>query len=189
MISDHLFGPCPPAVTAWFGRLDRREVSWVRRQNALTRRRWIRRLALTLSLLGAGGIYPLIAAALFWAGGPRRSQVFWAAGLAALAGHLIYPFVKGLAARRRPFVADPDLVCPIRPLDRYSFPSGHAMTACAVFVVLSAAYPAVIPVAIAGWMLLAWAQLACAHHYPSDLWCGAALGAAVAVPIARALLF
>jgi len=33
------------------------------------------------------------------------------------------------------------------------------------------------------WLFVAWSRVACAHHYPTDVLDGAALGLSVAVPL------
>jgi undecaprenyl-diphosphatase len=68
-------------------------------------------------------------------------------------------------------------------LDQHSFPSGHAMTLPAVLVPLGLQFPQTIGLAFASWLLMAWARLASAHHYPSDVAAGAALGVCVSYPI------
>jgi undecaprenyl-diphosphatase len=77
----------------------------------------------------------------------------------------------------------------VTPLDEHSFPSGHCMTMAAVFVPLGLALPQLIFVLGIVAFLIGWARLAAAHHYPSDLVSGAALGAAIALPISWALAF
>lgn len=62
------------------------------------------------------------------------------------------------------------------------------MTACAAFVPIGMAFPQLIAAILVVWLLLAWARMAAAHHYPSDLLFGAALGAVVSLPISYLLL-
>jgi undecaprenyl-diphosphatase len=73
---------------------------------------------------------------------------------------------------------------PLLPaLDQHSFPSGHAMTLPAALVPMALQFPQTMGLAFATGLLMAWARLASAHHYPSDVAVGAALGVAVSYPI------
>jgi undecaprenyl-diphosphatase len=108
--------------------------------------------------------------------------------MAVLLTHAIYPLIKRATARLRPFEIDPSLRVQTRALDRYSFPSGHCMTASAVFVPIAIAFPQCVPVLAAFFLVLAWAQLACALHYPSDVLCGTIMGAGVAGTVCECIL-
>ncbi len=61
------------------------------------------------------------------------------------------------------------------------------MTATAVAIPLVQAYPGTTWAAASVWAVIAWGRLACAHHYPSDLLAGCALGA-VGAWVSAALL-
>lgn len=102
--------------------------------------------------------------------------------------HAIYPVLKRALARRRPCDYDPSLVCGVAPLDRYSCPSGHAMTAAAYGVTLLSACPASAVLVLVMCAIIGWSRVATGHHYVSDVVIGSALGAAVAMPIAALLL-
>jgi undecaprenyl-diphosphatase len=108
--------------------------------------------------------------------------------MAVLLTHAIYPLIKGATARLRPFEIDPTLQVRTRALDRYSFTSGHCMTASAVFLPLAVTFPQCVPVLVALFLVLAWAQLACALHYPTDLFCGTIMGAGVAGTVCECIL-
>jgi undecaprenyl-diphosphatase len=179
----------PQAVGNYFQRLDRAEISFVARLNGLTRYRWIRALAIVISRGGNGWLYVGVAAALLLGvGGSRGWLVFWAAGLSALLAHGVYPIVKSFAGRPRPYESFRDVEKLGSPLDVYSCPSGHSMTATAVFVVVGVAFPESLPIGGGVWTLLGWARLASAHHYPSDVFIGAVLGAVAALPVCLMML-
>jgi undecaprenyl-diphosphatase len=179
----------PQAMGNCFQRLDRAEISLVARLNALTRYRWIRMLAIAISRGGNGWFYVGVAAGLLLGvGGGRGWLVLWAAGLSAMLAHGIYPVVKSFAGRARPYESFQNVEKLGCPLDLYSCPSGHSMTATSVCVVLGVAFPDSLPFDAAVWLLLAWARLASAHHYPSDLLAGAVLGAAAALPVCVVML-
>ena len=75
------------------------------------------------------------------------------------------------------------------PLDRYSFPSGHAMTAAAFGTpIIVAASPFAIPIVIAACALVSWSRIALGHHYPSDIVAGTVLGAIIAATVAMVVM-
>lgn len=164
-----------------------REIELVERVWRGTRRGSVRRLAFVISWLGNGLFYLLCAALLLWLADASARPV----GVAALAvsiGHLVYPWIKLACGRPRPFEIDRALAPLLPPLDRHSFPSGHAMTLTAALVPLLVAWPGAWPVALLVWLAMAWSRIACAHHYPSDVAAGTLLGASIAAPLAMLLL-
>jgi undecaprenyl-diphosphatase len=173
-----------------FVRFEKRELELVRRMAAVGERPWIRPATVVLNRLADGLLYAVIVAALLWFHPPRVFDAILAAGLAAAAAHIIYPAIKRFAARPRPYDIDPSLKPMLRALDKYSFPSGHCMTVTCVLIPLTVAFPefSVFVFAALLWLLIAWARLASAHHYPSDLLAGTALGLIVAAPITLFLI-
>ena len=162
-----------------FDRLDLLELPVVRRQVVWRSSPLVFWLATAANKLGDGWVYAALAILLLIVSG----RTAWPSALLACESvaiaHLLYPLIKLYVARPRPTSRDQGLSL-VRPLDRYSFPSGHVMTATAAFLPIAAAYP-LLGVALLGiWAMLAWARLILAHHYPSDLISGTALGAAAA---------
>ncbi len=172
----------PAAITACIARCDCTEARWVARQNKLMERPGLRAFALTVTRSANGWVYLPIVLALVMTGERRYISAVVAGGLSALIAHAIYPLAKAFVARPRPFESHQAMSAVGTPLDRYSFPSGHCMTATVAVVAVGTAIPQSIPLGLAFWLLLGWARLACAHHYPSDLVCGSLLGAAIALP-------
>jgi undecaprenyl-diphosphatase len=139
--------------------------------------------AIVLSRLGNGWFYLALGICSVLLAGMRAVPVLVAGMLNALALHSVYPFIKRLVARPRPYQSDPTLVPLLRVLDQHSFPSGHAMTMPAALVPLTLQFPQTIGLAFAACLLMAWSRLAAAHHYPSDIAAGTALGLSVSYPI------
>jgi undecaprenyl-diphosphatase len=171
-----------------FDRLDAMEMHMVRRASRWTRFRPVRYATVGVNLLGNGWLYPLIGIALAVSGVAHAWKIVMAALLATGTAHVIYGVAKRVIGRKRPFERDPALQPLARVLDRYSFPSGHCMTLTAVLIPIVHAAPRVWPVAFGALAILSWCRLAAAHHYPSDVIAGIGLGAAVAVPLAYALV-
>ena len=169
---------------ARFETLDDWEMPMVRRQVAAASRPSVRSVAVAINHLGNGWIYLLLAMMVFATQGWGALHVAWPAITAALVAHCVYPTVKTYIARPRPIERDPMLTRTIiPPLDAYSFPSGHCMTAVAAAIPLSIAYPRTILPLSAAVLLVGWARLALGHHYPSDLIFGAVLGTTISVPV------
>lgn len=179
----------PDAISTCVTRLDRLEIRWVQRQNQLTRHRWLRACAILVSTSTDGWVYLMLAFAVMTAGPRRGAIVVFAAGVSVALAHAVYALGKSFVARPRPFTSDVTVESLGVPLDQYSFPSGHCMTAAAVSVAIGTAFPFSIPLGVGLLVLIGWARIACAHHYPTDVIGGAALGAAIALPVSSALIW
>ena len=178
-------GAVAQAISPWhsLARLSAIELAIVHGFALTARPPALRRLAIALSWLGNGWAYVVIAASSLSIAGLRALPAIAIGALNAGVLHCLYPSIKRRVARLRPYQRDPSLRPLLRALDEYSFPSGHAMTMTAALVPLVLMFPATMGIAVSVWLLLAWARLACAHHYPSDIIVGATLGASVAYPL------
>src|SRR5690606_29633764 len=112
-----------------------------------------------------------------------HAAVFPALRMAAvgLVGVLLYKYLKSRLVRERPYISLVGIVPGTRPLDRYSFPSGHTLHAVSLSILAVASFPELI------WLLAPFATLVAASrivlglHYPSDVAAGALIGAALAL--------
>ncbi len=168
--------------------IQRMELAFVRQQARIGRRALVRPFALALNHLGNGWLYPLLAGVLLWLSPEHFLTLAISAGVAAGTAHLIYPAIKRFVARPRPCEVDPTMPPLLRVLDRYSFPSGHCMTVTAVALPIAIILPVMAIPAALFCLLLGWARMLAAHHYPSDILAGIALGALAAVPAVLPLL-
>jgi undecaprenyl-diphosphatase len=169
-------------------RFEERELALVRRQVIWGTRAWLRPFALSLNWLSNGWLYGVIVAGLLWFHPPRAFFTIVAAALAVGGAHAIYRWMKPAAARPRPCDIDPSLKPMLKTMDKYSFPSGHCMTLTCVLIPITAAVPKLAGLAALLWLLIAWARLATAHHYPTDLIAGTILGALVSWPITTLII-
>jgi membrane-associated phospholipid phosphatase len=144
-----------------------------------------RRLAVAFSRIGNGGLYPVLATLLILGWGARGRDAMIAAAINVGLVHSVYPAIKRRAGRLRPFQAHADLEPLLETLDEHSFPSGHVMTLTAALVPIVLALPATLPLSLAAWCAMAWARLASAHHYPSDIFAGAAFALVVSYPLSK----
>ncbi len=175
------------SARAGLTRLSDREIGVVGRTAAAARRAHLERAAVVVSWLGNGTIYLLLAVGLVAFAGHAAWRELSVAALCGAISHLVYPAIKRVAGRPRPFEHRPGLVPPSVPLDAFSFPSGHLMTLSATMTPVLFAWPSLWLIALALWLLLAWSRVATAHHYPSDLLGGTLLGVGVALPVTCAL--
>ena len=139
-------------------------------------------LAIVLSRFSNGWIYLPIAAMCLLFGGRSALGPMLASGISAGVLHCIYPILMRRVARPRPFVAMADVRPLLAAMDEHSFPSGHTMTLTAVLLPIVLAFPPLVGVAVLTWFAVAWARVASAHHYPSDVLAGTVMGAAVGYP-------
>lgn len=149
------------------------------------RRPSVRRGAIAASWLGNGWIYAAIAIATAVSMGLGSIGVIWKSALSVAVLHALYRPLKAWVSRPRPFQVFPELRPLLPVLDEYSCPSGHAMTLTAVLVTLPAANATIVLVYLALWTTMAWARIAVAHHYLSDVLAGTALALIVAFPISN----
>jgi undecaprenyl-diphosphatase len=179
----------PSQIARLFGRLDAREVRFVRIIVGKSKRH-PRFLAATvfLNLLGNGWLYLPLAVLLPLIAGWSAWRFMLAGSLSVIIAHSFYPWLKSRLARLRPLEFDPALSSNIKTLDRYSCPSGHCMTAAAVGIPLALAFPQTLLPIIIVWLMIAWSRISLGHHYPTDLLLGGLIGALVSLPISIFIL-
>jgi len=171
------------SARAGLARLANPEIGIVDWTHAAARRQHLQPAAVAMSWLGNGTIYLILAVALVAFAGDAAWRELAVAALCGAISHLVYPAIKRVAGRPRPFEHRPGLVVASIPLDAFSFPSGHLMTLSATMTPVLFAWPSLWLIALALWLALAWSRVATAHHYPSDLLGGTLLGVAVALPV------
>lgn len=171
----------------WLRRADVLELALCRQMNRGCRRPWILELFVAVSRLGDGVIWYLLILMLPVVFGREGLVPALQMTVAAVAGVVIYKFLKSRLVRQRPFISFAGIVAGTAPLDRYSFPSGHTLHAVAFTVLAVASFP------LLGWVLIPLTALIAASrvvlglHYPSDVVAGAVLGACLAM-VTRSLI-
>ncbi len=164
-----------------FERFDAFEFSLCERLNRSCRRNAVRDLFRTVSRLGDGVIWYVLALAIVaWNGAAGFKPALVMAGAGVL-GWALYKVLKSRLVRERPYITFERILAGTAPLDRYSFPSGHTLHAVSFTWIAASYYP------VLGWVLIPFAMLVGASrvvlglHYPSDVVVGAALGASIAI--------
>jgi undecaprenyl-diphosphatase len=82
--------------------------------------------------------------------------------------------------RPRPYEVHQDIWLTGRPLDRFSFPSGHTLHAVAFCSVGLTYYPELAWLLLPFTLMVGMSRVILGLHYPSDVIAGAAIGGAIA---------
>jgi undecaprenyl-diphosphatase len=162
-----------------------REVLLMRRFCELRRYGWLTRLFLAASRLGDGSLWWVAGIVLTVAGGSAGRRATLAAALAIGSSVLLFMALKGLIGRPRPFVAWPALTCLLAPPDRFSFPSGHTMTAFAAWAAFAGLLPGCGLLFLPAAVLIGVSRVFLGLHYPTDVLVGALLGTGLGLAAVR----
>jgi undecaprenyl-diphosphatase len=100
---------------------------------------------------------------------------------AGIAGVLVYKSLKHRLVRERPYITHAAIACGTRPLDRYSFPSGHTLHAVCFTVLANHYYPAFGPLLYPFTISVMLSRPVLGLHYPTDVIAGGVIGWVLAV--------
>lgn len=117
---------------------------------------------------------------------PKRRADWLVAGATAFAAHAAAVIVKRIVRRKRPH--HPAVVVNVGTPSQLSFPSAHATSTTGAAILMGRAIG--LPRGVCAAVLvppMAVSRMLLGVHYPSDVACGIALGAAVAAIARRAL--
>ena len=168
------------AKTVW-GYIENRDHRVMRRVNAWKAPRWIRFWMLAATRMGDGWLWYSLGAILLAVGGARGYEAVGAAGSAGILGVLVFKLLKKLSRRQRPCQFQPHCWSKVLPPDKFSFPSGHTMSAFSIALVVSYFYPTL------QWPLyflavsIGLSRIVLGMHFLSDVLAGAVLGSALGV--------
>ena len=161
------------------------EVRFMRRFCLLSRIRPLTFTFKTASRLGDWPLWAALALSLLLLGGPQGRLALLAGGIAVALSVIVFKLLKHRIGRPRPFESWEQLPCLLAPPDKFSFPSGHTMTAFAIhgafYVLLPGVALFILPAAI----LIALSRVFLGVHYPSDVLVGGLLGTAIGYGVAR----
>jgi undecaprenyl-diphosphatase len=124
-----------------WGIIERRDHRVMRRMNRWRAPRWIRYWMIAATRMGDGWLWYGLGGMLLLFGGAQRFAAVETAGAAGVSGVFVFKIVKRLSARSRPCQLEPHCWSKVLPPDKFSFPSGHTMTAFSVALVVSYFYP------------------------------------------------
>lgn len=169
-------------VLAW---LDQAELRACRRMNTAIGHAGMLALFRVASRLGDGAVWYVLLAVLALGFGPEGRLAAQQGAIAGLVGLILYRHLKNVLVRERPFITHAGIICAGRPLDRFSFPSGHTLHAVSFSLIASSAVPLLAWLLVPAALLIALSRVVLGLHYPSDVLAGALLGAGIATASMR----
>jgi len=162
-----------------WGFIENRDHRVMRRLNRWSAPRWIRYWMLAATRLGDGWIWYSAAVLILIFGGAQRYAAVASAALAAVVGVFVFKALKRLSQRPRPCQIEPHCWSKVLPPDKFSFPSGHTMTASSIALVLTYFYPGLEFPLIFLALSIALSRIVLGMHFLSDVLAGIILGVAL----------
>lgn len=143
------------------------------------RKEWLNPIVIFITHLGKAGIaWILLILGLLAFKKTRRAGI--ACGVALVLNVILCNFlIKPIVARPRPYDLYQHIICIVKPQWDYSFPSGHTAASFSVSSVLpfmKVKKRITIPAIVLA-VLIALSRIYVCVHYPTDVICGAILGA------------
>ncbi len=142
---------------------------------------WIRRWMVLATRGGDGWLWSTIGLLILLFGGDRRFEALEAAAVSLGAGQLTFFVLKRLIGRERPCATETHCWACLLPPDRFSFPSGHTITAFAITFSLGLYYPTLLAGLVFCALSVAASRVILGLHYVSDVIAGMLIGLAIGV--------
>lgn len=153
-----------------------RDLVVMRRCNNWMAPRWVRLWMIWATRGGDGWLWYAVGLAVLLFGGEGRFQAVGAASAAGAVGVGLFVILKKLANRPRPCAIAPHAWATLLPPDRFSFPSGHTMTAFAVITPLLIWSPEMALGLVFCALSIAVSRVLLGMHFLSDVVAGGVLG-------------
>ncbi|HEU4708437.1 MAG TPA: phosphatase PAP2 family protein [Methylophilaceae bacterium] len=150
------------------------------RINRTSHNRWVRRFFRLVSRLGDGLFWYAVMLGILLSQGKAGLLPCLHMAATGLCGTLIYKWLKVKTLRPRPYEVHQDVWLTGIPLDRFSFPSGHALHAVAFCAVALVYYPMLAWLLLPFTALVGMSRVVLGLHYPSDVLAGALIGITLA---------
>lgn len=151
------------------------------RVNRTSHYRWVRLWFRLISRLGDGVFWYTVMLGIMLTQGDSGLLPCLHMSLAAFSGTMVYKWIKGKTLRPRPYEVNQDIWLTGRPLDRFSFPSGHTLHAVAFCSVALVYYPDLAWLLLPFTLMVGMSRVILGLHYPSDVLAGALIGGLIAV--------
>ena len=148
--------------------------------NRTSQYRAVRVLFRLISRLGDGVFWYTVMLGIILTQGESAYMPVLHMASAGLTGTLIYKWIKGKTLRPRPYEVHQDIWLTGRPLDRFSFPSGHTLHAVAFCAVGLYYYPQLAGLLLPFTALVGLSRVVLGLHYPTDVIAGATIGGLIA---------
>ena len=162
-----------------WGFIERRDYRVMQRMNRWRAPRWIRYWMIAATRMGDGWLWYGLGIMLLLYGGPQRFSAIGAAGAAAVGGIFVFKVLKRLSQRQRPCQIEPHCWSKVLPPDKFSFPSGHTMTAFSIALVISYFYKSLEGTLFFVAFSIAVSRVVLGMHFLSDVLAGMVLGVAL----------
>lgn len=143
--------------------------------------RWVRVWMIVATRMGDGWLWYAMGLIVLLFGGSQRYEALGAAALSTASGISIFVILKRLFNRSRPSTIRPHCWATLLPPDRFSFPSGHTITAFAIAVPLGWFYPAILIGLLFCAVSIALSRVLLGLHFLSDVVAGCLIGVALGV--------
>jgi undecaprenyl-diphosphatase len=144
---------------------------------------WIRRWMVFASRGGDGWLWSAVGLVVLLFGADRRFKALEAGFLAVGTGQSTFFILKRLTSRERPCATQTHCWASLLPPDRFSFPSGHAITAFAITFSLGLYYPALLAGLIFCALSVAASRVILGLHYLSDVLIGIVIGMTIGIGV------
>ncbi len=167
-------------MALYLTRFNRLDSALCVRVNRTSQYRAVRNFFRLVSRLGDGVFWYAVMLGIVLTQGNAGIRPALHMALAGFAGTLLYKWLKGKTLRPRPYEVHQDIWLTGRPLDRFSFPSGHTLHAVAFCSVALTYYPTLAWLLLPFTALVAMSRVVLGLHYPSDVIAGACIGGLVA---------
>jgi len=164
--------------TVW-GFIEQRDHRLMRRMNRWRAPRWFRCWMIAATRMGDGWLWYTLGAMLLLYGGPQKFAAVRSAGAAAILGIFVFKLLKRLSQRPRPCQLEAHCWAKVLPPDKFSFPSGHTMTAFSIALVISYYYPLLEGTLFFVAISIAVSRIVLGMHFLSDVLAGIVLGVAI----------
>lgn len=168
-------------MAAVIDRLDGIEIGLCLRINQFGQKEAVHKCFHLVSRLGDGSFWVAMAFVTVAINGLTVLDSIGVMAITAIAGVSIYKYLKLKLVRERPYITHGGIRLGARPLDRYSFPSGHTLHAVNFTIMFGHLEPLLLPVTVPFAVLVAVSRVVLGLHYPSDVLVGASIGAGIAV--------
>ena len=149
---------------------------------------WITYIFKTASRLGDGSLWIATGIGLLAIDTLHARLVAVSAALSVGVSIVLFMCVKNLTGRPRPYESWAELTCLMAAPDKFSFPSGHTMTAFAVWGALFVGMPVLSSIYLGIAITIGLSRVFLALHYPTDVLVGAILGGSIGHTIASYII-
>lgn len=166
----------PYKLSLYFARAKALDSALCIRVNKTSHNLAIRVLFRLISRLGDGVFWYTIMLAILVVNGSDGIVPVVHMLVVGLSGTFLYKWLKGKTLRPRPYEVHQDIWLTGRPLDRFSFPSGHTLHAVAFSAIAIFYYPSLFMLVVPFAVMVALSRVVLGLHYPSDVLMGALIG-------------